>query len=150
MNNNYDNSFVYFLSGHRDITQDEFNKHYNKIDLYLRERLTDDELIKYTFYIGDCFGFDLMAFKHIYNNYINNKALKQIVICIMDNNECSSNYDYPTHEKIKIIRGFKSHEERDCYMTENSKYDILWVRDGKWDSGTAQNFVRRKFHVKNQ
>ena len=150
MNNNYDNSFVYFLSGHRDITQDEFNKHYNKIDHYLRERLTDDELIKYTFYIGDCSGFDLMAFKHLYENYIDNKALKQIVVCMMDNNECSSNYDYPIHDKIKYVKGFKSHEERDCYMTEHSKYDILWVREGKWDSGTAQNFVRRKFHVKNQ
>jgi hypothetical protein len=33
-------------------------------------------------------------------------------------------------------------------MTENTSYDILWVREGEWASGTAQNFVRRHFHSK--
>jgi hypothetical protein len=28
-------------------------------------------------------------------------------------------------------------------MTNNTMFDILWIRPNEWTSGTAQNFVRR-------
>ena len=39
--------------------------------------------------------------------------------------------------------GFKSDEERDSSMTNVSNYDIAFVKDNRWKSGTAQNIKRR-------
>lgn len=45
--------------------------------------------------------------------------------------------------EIKFIGGFKSDIERDSAMTENSDYDIAFIKDNRWNSGTAQNIKRR-------
>lgn len=46
--------------------------------------------------------------------------------------------------KVKnFVGGFKSDEERDKAMTENSNYDIAFVRDHNVWSGTAANILRR-------
>lgn len=133
-----------FVSGHLDLTQEEFEKYYKQ---EIDNRLKNESFVKFhlNFYIGDCKGGDLIAFKYIFDNYINDNYLDNIYVCVMDNNEFSSNYNYPKHHKVKIITGFKTHEERDCYMTKNTDYDILWIRHNYWNSGTAQNFVRRTF-----
>lgn len=39
--------------------------------------------------------------------------------------------------------GFKSDEERDSAMTRDSDFDIAFVKDCRWNSGTAQNIKRR-------
>jgi hypothetical protein len=35
-------------------------------------------------------------------------------------------------------------------MTLNTEADILYVRPGKWDSGTAQNYVKRLWLPRNK
>lgn len=44
---------------------------------------------------------------------------------------------------VLFAGGFKSDEERDASMTNVSNYDIAFVKDNRWDSGTAQNIKRR-------
>lgn len=44
---------------------------------------------------------------------------------------------------VSTISGFKSDEERDSAMTRDSDFDIAFVKDDRWDSGTAQNIKRR-------
>jgi hypothetical protein len=137
-----------FISGHRDLTIDEFNVHYipiinqyiNWLDTH--SPITGNKTL--TFYIGDCEGCDEMSLNYIVN-HINKNSTKNIYI-----NLCKLNYKFdgqneniPNNEFINIIDKFNTHEERDTYMTLNSLYDILWIRHGKWDSGTAQNFVKR-------
>lgn len=39
--------------------------------------------------------------------------------------------------------GFKSDEDRDSAMTRDSDFDIAFIKDNRWDSGTAQNIKRR-------
>lgn len=39
--------------------------------------------------------------------------------------------------------GFKSDEERDSAMTKGSDFDIAFIKDKRWNSGTAQNIKRR-------
>ncbi len=54
----------------------------------------------------------------------------------------------PTDEYLLDCRianrsGFRSDEERDSAMTTDSDFDIAFVKDNRWDSGTAQNIKRR-------
>ena len=44
---------------------------------------------------------------------------------------------------VSVISGFKSDEERDLAMTRDSDFDIAFVKDCRWNSGTAQNIKRR-------
>jgi hypothetical protein len=142
-----------FISVHRNITPKEFNYNYiDKIQSFFNWVSKESSVAEkhLTFYIGDCNGCDKLASDFIVN-YIITENVKNIsvVLCRMvypfdgQNKLLQTNYDF-----IKILTQFKTHEERDCFMTENTEYDILWVREGEWDSGTAQNFVRRHFHKK--
>ena len=76
--------------------------------------------------------------------------IKLVVCSLKEEFDGQTNYDYleenDSLNRITTIKEFNSHEERDCYMTEQTEFDILWVREGEWTSGTAQNFVRRNFH----
>lgn len=121
---------IYFISGHRDITIDEFKHYYTtKIDAVLKNDNNS------TFVIGDYYGVDIMA-----QDYLVKKGLQDKVTV------------YHMFEKprninplIKSLKGgFKTDEERDSAMTDASDFDIAFVRNGKWkDSGTAINIRRR-------
>ena len=115
---------IYFISGHRDITPEEFNEHYvPAIDKALSEK-------KATFVIGDYHGVDFIAQK-----YLKNKKADVIVYHMFESPR--ENAGHPT------LGGFKNDEERDAAMTEISDEDIAWVRPGKEKSGTAINLKRR-------
>lgn len=45
--------------------------------------------------------------------------------------------------RVGYIGGFKSDKERDSAMTEVSNFDIAFVKNNRWNSGTAQNIKRR-------
>lgn len=140
-----------FISGHRNITRSEFDTHYTKlIDQYIewaknKSHLGDKRL---TFYVGDCEGCDKMAVFYLLDKLCDN--IKLVVCSLKEEFDGQTNYDYleenDSLNRITTIKEFNSHEERDCYMTEQTEFDILWVREGEWASGTAQNFVRRNFH----
>ncbi len=115
---------TFFISGHRDITPEEFNEHYvPAIDKALSEK-------NITFVIGDYHGVD-----HIAQEYLKNKKAHVVVFHMFEYHR--ENAGHPT------LGGFKNDEERDAAMTKTSDEDIAWVRPGKEKSGTAINLRRR-------
>lgn len=120
---------IYFISGHRDITEEEFNKYYVP-ELIKAVQQPDSKFI-----VGDYEGVDIMAQKWL-SLSLNDK--KRVTVCHMFTTPRNlATQEFNTHG------GFKSDEERDAWMTENSDIDIAFVRPGKRRSGTAQNLVRR-------
>lgn len=123
---------VYFISGHRDVTDEEFEKWYVP---KIHEVLVKNRNAK--FIVGDYGGVDIMA-----QNYLAKiNHAHSVTVCHMFDSPRHINDDVRTLGNL--IGGFVSDEERDAYMTEHSCEDIAFVREGKRDSGTAQNIVRR-------
>lgn len=120
---------TYFISGHRDITKEEFNRLY--VD-DLNELINKEDTY---FVVGDYNGVDIMAQEYLRDN-INNP--KRVTVYHM--------FDKPRNlatTSFNTIGGFKTDIERDSAMTDNSDYDIAYIRKGKENSGTAQNILRR-------
>lgn len=117
----------YFISGHRDLTLEEFNKYYTPVIL---EILEEDPTCE--FVVGDYQGVDSMAQRLLEN------CVDRVTVYHM--------FDAPRNlinPNFKTIGGFTSDEERDAAMTKDSDRDIAFVRKGRRKSGTAQNIVRR-------
>jgi hypothetical protein len=120
---------TYFISGHRDITDDEFSIYKQKIDEVLEH--TPDAY----FVVGDYQGVDIMS-----QNYLIERNVNPINITV---------YHMFTEPRninpniANVIGGFKTDEERDAAMTAISKHDIAFVRKHTKLSGTAQNILRR-------
>ena len=127
---------TYFISGHRDITQDEFDRIYKQKIL---ETIENDNNCK--FVIGDYHGVDTMAQQYLSDlcheqpHMINPKDIT--VYHMFEKPRNLVNTDFNTSG------GYKTDEERDSAMTKVSDKDIAFVRRGKYKSGTAQNIVRR-------
>lgn len=122
---------IFFISGHRDITEEEFKRIYVPA--------INEAIFNYRakFIVGDYHGVDIMAQNYLMDEMKINP--KDLTVCHM--------FDKPRNinEKvINIIGGFKNDIERDSFMTQNSDEDIAFVRENKWNSGTAQNILRRK------
>jgi hypothetical protein len=116
---------LYFISGHRDITMEEFNKYYiPKIEDAIKNRGE--------FVVGDYVGVDIIS-----QNYLKNRKIKNVTVYHMFNKPMN-NVGY------KTVGGFITDEDRDRAMTLVSDIDIAWVRNGKELSGTQQNIDRRK------
>ncbi len=121
---------VYFISGHRNITEQEFKKNYTPL---LINAAAEDHS---TFVVGDYYGVDIMA-----QNFLID-ALKinpdRVTVYHM--------FESPRNKNPKITNtkgGFTTDSERDSQMTNDSTQDIAFVRDEtKW-SGTGENILRR-------
>lgn len=119
----------YFISGHREISQEEFNEHYVKA---LREIIEEDP--KAEFVVGDYHGADTMAQEWLKENIRPDRVTV-----------------YHMFESPRVYRdsgfkkkgGYKTDEERDAAMTKESDKDVAFLRKGKRKSGTAQNLCRR-------
>lgn len=123
---------TYFISGHRNISEIEFEKYKDKISSVLKE--TPDAL----FVVGDYHGADIMCQNYLLDELEINP--QQITVYHM--------FDSPRNvnsKVVKLIGGFKTDEERDAAMTINSSKDIAFIRNHTELSGTAQNILRR-FH----
>ena len=119
---------TYFISGHRDVTEEEFVKHYEP---QLWEAVNQPNV---RFVVGDCVGVDDMAQK-----YLKSMGMKDEV-------RIYHMFESPRHDAgFDLVGGFRSDVERDFNMTKDSDRDIAWVRPGKERSGTAQNLERRKW-----
>ena len=100
-----------FISGHLDLSQEEFNQYYkSKIDKAIQQN--------HSFVIGDAKGADSMTQKYLINLVPKN----QVKVYHM--------YNKPLNNKGKYVTvgGFKSHNKKDSAMTKNSDYDIAYVR----------------------
>jgi hypothetical protein len=126
-----DISNVYFISGHRDLTDAEFEYYYIPM---LMKIINENE--DACFVIGDCKGCDIMA-----QNFLVDVAGfnpdKISVYCVNNNPE-------HINEKItNIVGSFTTHDEKDIAMTNASFKDIAFIRNWKELTGTAQNILRR-------
>lgn len=118
---------IYFISGHRNITEEEFNTHYEPL---LWDAINESSV---EFVVGDCVGVDAMAQK-----YLKSLGVKEVTVYHM--------FEEPRHNVgFDTMGGFRSDVERDFAMTKVSNRDIAWVRKGSERSGTQQNLDRRKW-----
>jgi hypothetical protein len=115
---------VFFVSGHLDLTREEFLTHYAQ---RLRAAVSEGA----EFVIGDADGADSMAQEFLTH-------LSATVTVYHMFHLPRNNYGFET------IGGFQSDKERDEAMTKNSDDDIAWVRPGRNKSGTAKNLIRRR------
>lgn len=113
---------IYFISGHLDLTQQEFDEHYAP---RIREVIGTS-----LFIIGDARGADAMAQEFVLKN-----GGRAIVFHMFDSPR--NNAGFPTRG------GFETDKERDAAMTKSSDADLAWVRPGREKSGTAKNLKRR-------
>ena len=122
---------TYFISGHRDITDNEFELNYQEALNELVSEVPDCKFV-----VGDYYGVDIMA-----QNYL-------IDVLQVDPSRITVYHmlEEPRNINEKITQtkgGFTSDDERDEAMTKASIADIAFVRDNKKISGTAQNILRR-------
>ena len=118
---------VAYISGHLDVTLDEFRAHYC-------QPILDAIRAGHQFVVGDARGADDWANKFLWT-FCNDLA--DITVYHM--------LDAPRYNagELQTMGGFTSDDERDTAMTAASDYDIAWVRKGREKSGTATNIARR-------
>ena len=114
---------IYFISGHLDLTLEEFLEHYSP-------KIIEAAKNGHTFVVGDARGADAMAQKLLAE--LDASAFVYHMFGASRNN-CG----------FKTVGGFASDNERDEALTKASDYDIAWVRPGREKSGTAKNIRRR-------
>lgn len=139
----------YFISGHTDLSFDDFIKHYKEPILIA---IKNDP--NCTFVVGDAPGVDIMA-QHLLIRILGEDGINRITV-----------YHIGTHPKnivfindtpLKSTGGFTSHTAKDKAMTLASDIDIAYVRSNeeskllygdkfnpKRISGTQQNINRRR------
>lgn len=135
---------IYFISGHRNITEDEFTNNYvkkfNTIEMvyqYQKAMNEIDDIDAPLYVVGDYEGVDIMSQNYLIDNL--KVDPKRITVYHMFNKPRNIN------PKIhNVIGGFNYDEERDAEMTRDSTEDIAFVRDHLQLSGTAMNILRRK------
>ena len=139
----------YFISGHIDATREDFGRYAVEITHIIGCK--NDK--KCEFLVGDCDGIDKIAMNHIYSLFISlpkmlsYKPEAKLTIYHMNdkprNTPVEKSVEELEKEGVKFVGGFKSDEERDAAMTRDSDFDIAFVKDNRWDSGTAKNIKRR-------
>lgn len=145
---------MYFISGHLDITQEEFNTHYiPQIDAVFEEYNTCSP----SFHVGDARGVDTMAQQYLkdkidphpeYRSCCEWYPKKDVNVCCVG--------DKPRNFLVGSLRcGFSNDTKKDEYMTYRTMCDILWIRSEeeskklygkkyrKRVSGTEKNKLRR-------
>jgi len=118
---------IYFISGHRDVTPEEFITIYEPM---IENALRDSQA---RFVVGDCLGVDKIA-----QAYLAQHVPKEAVTVYHA-------YENPRNNMgdFQTCGGFTSQTKKDAAMTAASDADIAWVRLGYEDSGTARNLKRR-------
>ena len=125
-----DISDTYFISGHRNLTEVEFEFYYTPV---ISNIVTNNP--EANFVIGDSCGCDIMAQNYLID-ILGVDPAKITIYCV----GTPENF----HSKITNFKNdFKNHDDKDEAMTKASIEDIAFVRDWKELSGTAQNILRR-------
>lgn len=141
---------IYFVSGHMDLSFEDFMKYYTPVLL---------DIFSYDAYpifvVGDCKGVDKFSMDYIYNNmrcgelhiyHMFDSPRNKPERHIEEGYNLIDEYDWVDRGdsvEIQFIGGFQSDEERDSAMTQNSDCDIAFIKDNRWNSGTAKNIKRR-------
>lgn len=127
---------IYFISGHRDLEYEDFKKYYIPT---INRMIKEDENAE--FIVGDCNGVDKFAMDYIFKNH----KVPLTIYHMFDTprNKPSGLGSSPELEGVYFNGGYKSDIERDSAMTKASDLDIAFIKNGRWNSGTAQNIKRR-------
>lgn len=126
-----DISNTYFISGHRSITEEEFEINYKTTIDYVLYQNPNAKFV-----IGDFEGVDIMAQNYLLDSL--GIEPERVTVYHM--------FDSPRNKNKKIVNlvgGFSNDDERDAAMTNASCEDIAFVRDYKKISGTGSNILRR-------
>lgn len=114
------------ISGHLDLSQDEFDTHYiAAIDKAIAAG--------HFFVVGDAPGADCMAQRYLWQHCEHHRVTVYHAFAGARNSH-----------GFKTVGRFPSQSAKDAAMTAASDYDILYIRKGKENSGTARNIERRK------
>ena len=124
---------IYFISGHRDLTREEFNEHYTPI---INRIIELDSFAK--FIMGDWEGCDTLVYNYILPRL---KQYQTIDIYYVDTVRFD-NFNKALYPQV-VSRKCDSYEECDASMIYYSDFDIAWIRPGKENSHTANNVKRR-------
>jgi hypothetical protein len=118
-------TLVAFVSGHLDLTDEEFATHY-------LPQIAGAVARGCRFIVGDARGADLLFQRHAH------AAGLAVTVFHM--------FDSPRHNagEFPLRGGYPSDVARDAAMTAESTLDIAWVRPGRERSGTARNLARRR------
>ena len=122
---------TYFISGHRVISQEEFDATYKPTIDFVLENEPNCKFV-----IGDYWGCDEMA-----QNYLLDE--KQISPSRVTVYHMMESPRYFNKKVYNFVGGFQSDDERDEAMTNASDEDIAFVRDCNVLSGTGKNILRR-------
>ena len=128
---------TYFISGHTNLTENEFDQHY-------KARIIEKVNEGAKFVIGDARGADALARKFL-------RGYPEVTIYHIGTKPRGTTYDF------KLKSGFEDDDSRDAAMTAASDEDILWIRPAdeykkllgnKYNpmhiSGTTKNLLRRQ------
>ena len=134
-----------FISGHTDLTNEEFVKHYVP---QLKNALEEND----NFLTAYAFGADVKSVDWLLRNGIDPK---KITVYLLDKYIHKLKTLQELH--VNVETGFGTHLKRDEKLTEDSDYDITWLRsieDSKhmygtdWSKGsvsaTEKNILRRE------
>ncbi len=128
---------IAFISGHLDLTEDEFEQHYiPQIDKALDAG--------HSFVVGDARGCDAAAQSYLFVNLPFAEYRARVTVYHM----LKAPRNHLGHCPLK--GGFPSNNAKDRGMTEASDFDVAWVRPERHSSvsnrvsGTESNIIRRK------
>lgn len=121
---------TYFISGHRDLTWEEFTLWYTPLINTIYHTDKDAKFV-----VAECEGCDRMA-----QDYLLSLGVTYHRIAVYHMLEKPR---YLAVEHMYTKGGYTSDVKRDTAMTEASDCDIAFIRKGKEKSGTAQNILRR-------
>ena len=127
---------TYFISGHRDLTQEEFVKHYIPT---LENILKNDPMAN--FVVGDWEGCDKMAIEWL----ISHRDYPDVYIYYVDEVRVTFFGEKLINFYNVMLRPCASYDECDSRMTQDSDFDVAWIRPGREDSHTAMNIKRRYY-----
>jgi hypothetical protein len=118
---------VAFVSGHRDLTPVEFYQQY-------QPQLDKAIAAGHRFVVGDAPGADTLAQMYL----VGRVAPERVTVY-------HAGHRSRHHSGGFAVRGgYVSQSAKDAAMTAVSDHDIVWVRPGKTQSGTARNLARRR------
>ena len=122
-----------FVSGHLDLTAEEFALYYvARLHAYIQAGCS--------FVVGDAAGCDHFVAEFFDASF----PLGGAPLTVYHMLERPRYHGFPTAEVYRTVGGFTSDEQRDAAMTAASQVDLAWIRPGRERSGTARNIVRRQ------
>lgn len=129
---------TYFISGHRDLTPEEFKNHYL---WWIGTVLTNDPFP--SFVVGDCEGCDTMFVEYLLSRP---GEMPDIDLYCVESPKMKPFGDDLNHFENIRIHIKKDYNSCDRTMTKLSDFDIAWIRPGKENSHTADN-IRRRYNM---